>query len=158
MEEILDTRLHKSLDKKWKWEVCVFPLIFSSFILSDNLFQRSKKDKCFHQSKPEHLWYLQRWHGSQQLQDMQVELNTEGFGSCIHICCAPYLLWAYYHVLYDPQWSFRKYWVSSQKTWGTSTFHGLRCTKPPFKWITRHPCMKLMLACYSNFYFRWLIV
>lgn len=63
MEEILDTRLHKSLDKKWKWEVCVFPLIFSSFILSDNVFQRSKKDKSFHQSKPEHLWYLQRWHG-----------------------------------------------------------------------------------------------
>lgn len=104
MEEILETRQHKSLEDKWKWKVWVFPLSFFSFFLSHTLFQGSEKEKIPSAKQKtslvlaKTLWVTAAGGPSSSGCARGAE-HREGSSSCIHICCMPCVLWAYCHDL-----------------------------------------------------------
>lgn len=104
MEEILETRQHNSLEDKWKWNVWVFPLSFSSFFLSQTLFQGSEKEKIPSAKQKtslvlaKTLWVTAAGGPSSSGCARGAE-HREGSSSCIHVCCMIRVLWAYCHDL-----------------------------------------------------------
>lgn len=137
-----------------------FCLDFSPFCLSPTLFQGSEEEKRFHQPKSEHLWCLQKRHGSQKLlswllQDVQGELNRRlwiPYTSALHhVCCEHIVMFC---MILNDLWRYTD--LSHRKYKGLLLSLGLDTQK--FTWIMKNPCVKLMWVCHSNFILvRWFI-
>lgn len=104
-----------------KMECLGFPFIFLLFFLSHTLLQRSEKEKISSAKQKKSLvlaktLWVTAAGGATPSGCARGAEHREGFSSCVHVCCTPGFLWAYYHVLYNPQLSFKRCCPLSQKT------------------------------------------
>lgn len=156
MEEILETRQHKSLEDKWKWKVWVFPLPFFSFF-SFTHFISGK-------------W--EREDSISQTEDISGACkDTVGYSSwwdiLFRVCKGSWtqerVFILYSCLLYAMFAMGILSWSFNDLSRDTVLYHGRHKGHPFFMWseaqkhhtklIMRHLFVKLMLACHSNFCF-----
>lgn len=109
MEEILETRQHKSVEHKWKWKVWVS--LYLLFFFSFTHFISGKCEREVSSATQKLPLFLAKALGVTAAGGTSPswELNT---GKAPHpplLSAVPCLLWAYNHILYNPQRPFKRH-------------------------------------------------
>lgn len=145
MEEILETRRHKSVEHKWKWKVWV-SLYLSPIFFFHTLYFREVWKRRFHQPSRTYLCCLQRHCGSQQLRGHPLQgIWTEGRFFILHW----YLLYTVYygHIIMFctiPNDLSRDTVLYHRRHKGHPFFMWSKAQKHHSKRIMKHPFMKSM--------------